>query len=137
MNVLNKEKMTLIEENLLLKKEVEKFSNIATKLTKGKENLEKLLGSQRQSLSKHGLGYIPFTTKKYSKIVFVKEGYMNDDSCSYCNMHGHYAKSCKLKHLRYVGIKKIWVPKGTILPNLVRTNPKRFGYQFQKFDMSL
>ena len=45
LNDLSKEKMVLIEENLLLKKEVEKFFNIAYKLTSGKENLEKLLGS--------------------------------------------------------------------------------------------
>ena len=46
-NDLSKEKILLIKKNLLLKKEVEKFSNVAYKLTNGKENLEKLLGSQR------------------------------------------------------------------------------------------
>ena len=38
----------------VLKKSVDDFSFIATKLTNRKENLEKLLGSQR--LFKHGLG---------------------------------------------------------------------------------
>ena len=47
LNDLSKEKMVLIEKNLLLKKEVEKFFNIAYKLTSGKENIEKLLGSQK------------------------------------------------------------------------------------------
>ena len=64
LNDLSKEKMFLIGKHFLLKKEVEKFSNIAYKLTSGKENLEKSLGSQRQSLSKHGLGYNFFTSKK-------------------------------------------------------------------------
>ena len=58
LNDLSKEKKALFEENLLLKREVEKFFSIAYKLTSGKENLEKLLGSQKQFLSKHGLGYI-------------------------------------------------------------------------------
>ena len=47
LNVLRKEKMVLYDENLLLKKEIEKFSNIAYKLTNGKENLEKLLDFHR------------------------------------------------------------------------------------------
>ena len=42
LNALRKEKMALYEENLLLKKEVEKFFNIAYNLTNRKENLEKL-----------------------------------------------------------------------------------------------
>ena len=109
---LEKENEVLVNEKCILKKSVDDFSFIATKL------------SQRQSLSKHDLGYIPFTKRKSSKIVFVKQRYSKDDACSYCDVNGHYAYSCKLKHPRYVGVKRIWVPKGTILPNLVITNQK-------------
>ena len=124
MNDLSKEKIVLFEEKFLLKKEVEKFSNIAYKLTNGKENLEKLLGSQRQSLSKHGLGYNYFTPKKSSKIAFVKQRNFVDNACSYCGVYRHFAYSCNLRQPRKVGTKNIWVSKGTIQPNIV------FGYQF-------
>ena len=72
---------------MLLKKEIEKFSNIACKLTSRKENLEKLLSSQRQSLYKYGLGYNYFIPKKSSKIVFVKQGNFVDNACSYCGVN--------------------------------------------------
>ena len=93
---LEKEKEMLIEEKSILKITAGDFSLIATKLTNGKENLEKLLGSQIQSLSKHGLGYNMFSKKKASKTVFVKQGHLKNDVCSYCGMHGHYAFSSKL-----------------------------------------
>ena len=94
---LEKEKEMLIEEKSTLKKTADDFSFIATKLTNGKENLEKLLGSQIQSLSKHGLGYNMFSRKKASKTVFVKQGHVKTDACSYCGMNGHFAFSCKLR----------------------------------------
>lgn len=50
----------LSKKNARLKKKVDKFSMIACTLTKGKENLDMILGYQRQSLSKHGLGFNPF-----------------------------------------------------------------------------
>ena len=61
---LESENEFLLNEKCALKKSVDDFSLIATKLTNGKEKLEKLLGSQRQSLSKHGLGYTPFIKRK-------------------------------------------------------------------------
>ena len=68
LKALRKEKMVLYEENLLLKKEVETFSNITYKHTNEKENFEKLLGSQRQYLSNHGLGYSISQTKCLLKL---------------------------------------------------------------------
>ena len=121
---LEEEKEVLIEEKSILKKTADDFSLIATKLTNGKENLEKLLGSQIQSLSKHGLGYNMFSRKKASKTIFVKRGHVKNDACSYCGMNGHYAFSCKLRQTRRVGVKQIWVPKGTILSNSMNTNKK-------------
>ena len=94
------------------------------KLINGKKNLEKLLGSKKQSLSNYVLGYNPFSTKKTSKTIFVKQGFSKDDACSYCGVNDHYAYSCKLRQSKFVGVKIIWVPKGTILPNLVITNQK-------------
>ena len=93
---LEKEKEILIEEKFVLKKTADDFSLIATKLTNEKENLEKLLGSQIQSLFKHGLGYTPFTKRKSLKTVFVKQGLSNNDACSYCGINGHYVYSFKL-----------------------------------------
>ena len=114
----------MIEEKSILKKTADDFSFIATKLTNGKENLEKLLGSQIQSLSKHGLGYNMFSRKKASKTIFVKQGHVKTDACSYCGMSGHFAFSYKLRQTRNVGVKQIWVPKGTILSNTMNTNKK-------------
>ena len=86
LNALSKEKMVLYEENLLLKKEVETFSNITYKHTNEKGNFEKLLGSQRQYLSNHGLGYDYITNKMSSKTIFVKQCTLVDDACSYCGV---------------------------------------------------
>ena len=69
---LEKENEVLMNEKYVLKKSVDDFSSIVTKLTNRKKNLEKLLGSQRQSLSKHDLSYNPFSTQKNSKTIFVK-----------------------------------------------------------------
>ena len=102
---LDKEKEMFIEEKFTLKKTADDFSLITTKLTNGKENLEKLLGSQIQSLSKHGLGYNMFSKKKASKTVFVKQWHLKNDACSYCGINGHYAFSCKLRQTRHVGVK--------------------------------
>ena len=114
----------MVEEKSVLEKIADDFSLIATKLTNGKENLKKLLGSQIQSLSKHGLGYNVLSKKKASKTVFVKQGSLKNDACSYCGIHGYYTFSCKLRRARHIRVKQIWVPKGTILPNLVDTNQK-------------
>ena len=122
---LESENEFILNEKCALKKSVNDFALIAVKLTKGKKNLEKLLGSQRQSLSKHGLGYAPFTKRKFSKTVFVKQGFLKDDTCSYCGINGHHAYSYNLKKSRFVRVKRIWVPKGKILPKLVVTNQKR------------
>ena len=113
---LEKENEVLVNEKCALKKSVDDFSLIATKLTKRKENLEKLLGSQKQSLSKHDLGYTPFTKRKSSKKIFVKQGFSNDDACSFCGLNGRYAYSCKLRQSRFVGIKWIWLQKEQSYP---------------------
>ena len=134
-SILEKEKETLIKENNDLKKKAEDSLFIATKLTNGKENLEKLLGSHGQSLSKHGLGYIPFSRRKNSKTVFLKEGNSKNDACSSCGINGHYAFACNMRRYRHIGVKKVWVPKGTIIPNNVSTNqqgPKRIWVPISK-----
>ena len=68
---LEKENKILINEKSALKKSVEDFLLIATTLTNGKENLEKFLGSQIQSLSKHDLGYNVFSKKKSHQTLFL------------------------------------------------------------------
>ena len=108
----------------LFEKTTDDFSLITIKLTNGKENLKIPLGSQIQSLSKHGLGYNMFSKKKASKTVSVKQGYLKNYACSYCGIHGHYAFSCKLRQTRHVGVKQIWVPKGIILSNSMNINRK-------------
>ena len=107
MKALESENEFLLNEKYALKKSVNDFSLIATKLIKGKENFEKFLCSQRQSVSKYGLGYTPFTKRKSSKIIFVKQGFSTNDAFSYCGLTGYYAYSCKLRQSKFVGIKRI------------------------------
>ena len=116
MKALESESEFLLNEKCALKKSVDDFSLIVTKLIKEKEDLEKILDFQRQSLSKYGLGYTPFTKRKSSKTIFVNQGFSTDDACSYCDLTGHYSYSYKLRQSRFVGIKRIWILKGTILP---------------------
>ena len=47
----------LVKENVRLKKKVDWLTNVSHKLTQGKENLDKLLGSQRLFLFKSDLRY--------------------------------------------------------------------------------
>ena len=132
--------MVSIEKNLLLKKEIKKFSNIAYKLINGKENLEKLLSPQRQSLSKHGLVYNFFTFKIFSKTMVVKQGIVLDNACITCGDHGHTSYSCKMRLNRMFELREFGFQKEHFLPNLLELtlkDPRKFGCLFQKFDMSL
>ena len=117
-NVLKQENNALLNENLSLKKDVEKFSNIAFKLTDGKENLEKLLVYQRQTLFKHVLGYNIFTSSKNAKTIFVKQGTHLNNACNIYGDYGHISYASHLRLHKNVEIRRIWVPKGTILPTL-------------------
>ena len=90
------------------------FEKLALKFTKGQDNLEKLLGSQRMSFNKEGIGYNPLNKKKAYKNFFIKETSKNEShtTCNYCLRNGHISHSCPLRKTNNK-IIQVWVPKGT------------------------
>ena len=119
----------LVNESIALKKKVVLLTNVSHKLTQGKENLDKLLVSQRLPLSKSGLGYDYKNDNKSYHTRFVRShASFSFSKCKYCGKIGCISYSFNLKNNAYIGVKKMWVPKGTVLPNMIRTNhcgPKR------------
>ena len=59
-------KLTNLEKDIkTLKDKSNDLFNTVVKFTKGKENLDLILSSQRHSLYKHGIGFSPFKDKSY------------------------------------------------------------------------
>jgi hypothetical protein len=75
----------LIVENETLKKEIKELNHTLAKTYGGADRLLMCLGSQRASLYKEGLGYIP----KKGKAVFANH------KTSFVRNNGRYCKSCK------------------------------------------
>ena len=113
------EQQKLCEEIDRLKKE---FSYVVGKFTSGQEKFEKLLSLQRFSSSKNGLGCDPYQRKSSLMTKFSN----NENSsitlgvptCDKCLKIGHSLHSCTSLR-RTIKVKKMWIPKGTTLPNLV------------------
>jgi hypothetical protein len=115
----------------ILKNKVEDLNNVLAKFTMGRDKLDIILGNQKGSYNKAGLGYQPkrhtlpfkrnFSSNKTSSSPFVK--------CFYCNKNGHTSSICNLRKNQYMnnrwegisngtfpktntkGPKMIWVPK--------------------------
>ena len=99
-----------------LKKQVEYLLKTLSNFTKGRENLETLLGSQNVIFNKNGLVYNPGIKNNVKKLssflVPSKTGFsslnssntMHTASCFYCMKFGHISRTCKV--IRYL------VPKG-------------------------
>ncbi|CAJ2652972.1 unnamed protein product [Trifolium pratense] len=126
----NKENIECNECNIL-KDKVEDLNNVLAKFTMGRDKLDIILGNQKASYNKVGLGYQPkrhtlpfkrnFSSNKTSSRPFVK--------CFYCNKNGHTSSICNLRKNQYLnnrwegisngalpkanskGPKMIWVPK--------------------------
>ena len=62
----------LKEENFSLKRKVNSFTKDLEKFIKGRENLDLILGIQKYSLDKEGLGYSYSNCEKYYKNFFFK-----------------------------------------------------------------
>ena len=69
--------------------------------------MDKLLGSQRMTFNKEGIGYNSFNKKKIYKNFFVKEEII----CHYCSRNGHISYLCPLRKPN-MKITQVWVPKG-------------------------
>ena len=94
------------------------FSYVVGKFTSGNEKFEKLLSLQKYSLSKSGLGCDPFERKSS---LISKDNIKNNFSsstCSKCLKFGHNENACSSLR-RTIKVKKVWIVKGTTLPNIV------------------
>ena len=115
----------------------EGLEKVVLKLSKGQDNLDKLLGSQRMSFNREGIGYNPFNKKKTYRNFFAQETFKNKSHtiCNYCLRKGHISYLC---HLRKPNAKvnQVWAPKGTRPQNMVATNigPK-FDVKDRKVDL--
>jgi len=100
-----------------LKNQVKYLLKTCAKFTRGKGNLEVVLGSQNCVFGKAGLGYTPIHEKKAKKFFsfFSKSepNAMPFISCNYCMKKGHILKNC---HVRKYDVPKgimKWIPKGS------------------------
>ena len=103
-----------IEKNKLQSK-CDDIQKLVLKFSKGQDNLDKLLGSQKMSFNKEGIEYNSFNKKKAYRNFFVKEAPKNEIICNYCLRIGHISYSCCLRKSK-IKITQMWVPKGAKPP---------------------
>ncbi|GAV77381.1 hypothetical protein CFOL_v3_20852 [Cephalotus follicularis] len=122
----------LEEENKNLKIEIDALKKTFSKFSNSSEKLENLLGIQRCVFDKAGLGYDEMNKvkhyqnffdrkKKIEKEEIEKDFIKKKNSFVSCGKNGHISLSCFYKsHFMSrskLKIKKVWVPKGTIITN--------------------
>ena len=106
-----------------LEKQVEYLLKTLSNFTKGRENLESLLGSQNVVFNKNGLGYTPGNATNVKKLssffvpaksvfsAFNSGKKASHVTCFYCMKSGHTSRSCiARKHLVPKNLAK-WLPK--------------------------
>ena len=93
-----------------LQSKCDNLQKLVLKFSKGQDNLDKLLGSQKMSFNKEGIAYNPFNKKKIYKNLFVKEAPKNEIICNYCLRKGNISYSCSLRKSK-MKITQLWVPK--------------------------
>jgi len=91
----------------------EGFEKLVLKFSKGQENSDKLLGSQRMSFNKKGIGYNPLTKKEVYKNFLLQWTFQSKSyiKCNYCLRNGHMSYSCPLRKSS-PRLAQVWVPKG-------------------------
>ena len=111
-----KYKIKNLEKDILsLKDKSNDLLNTVSKFTKGKQNLDLLLSTQRKSLHKHGIGFSPFQNTSYEngfirettneKYIFV----IKKQNSSKWVQRNKYGKTYQ---------KKIWIPKTLLSSNV-------------------
>ncbi|GAV88416.1 UBN2 domain-containing protein [Cephalotus follicularis] len=131
----DKNKIEILEENKNLKIEIDALKKTFSKFSSSSEKLEKLLGIQRCVFDKAGLGYDEMNNVKHYQNFFDRKNKIEKEkiekdfikkknsfiSCNYCGKNGHISSSCFYKNhfmsRSQLKIKKVWVPKGTIITN--------------------
>jgi len=96
------------ENCTLLENKVKYLVKTCARFTKGKSNLEVVLGSQNCVFGRAEIGFNSFNENKVKKFAnFFSKNASSDISlttCNYCMRKGHISKSCKAR--------KYDVPKG-------------------------
>ena len=100
-----------------LKNQVNYLLKTCAKFTRGKANLEVVLGSQNCVFGKAGLGYTFIHENKAKKfsIFFSKNepNVMPFISCNYCMKKGHVLKNCYARKYDVPKGFMKWIPKGS------------------------
>ena len=107
-------------ENRELKAKCDKDHKIILKFSKGPENLDKLLCTQRASFNKEEIGYNHSNKKKTYKNFFVKFAPHRNDvrTYNYYSKIDHTTYSCPVKK-PLSRIIQIWVPKRIKPPSMI------------------
>ncbi|XP_045791421.1 uncharacterized protein LOC123886125 [Trifolium pratense] len=79
-------------ENRILKENISKLENDINKFVKSTKTFENILGSQKCSSSKTGLGFENYNNQKLYKKLFVPNKPIY--KCSYCHKEGHLEPFC-------------------------------------------
>ena len=119
------EKSILLQENQSLKNEIAKLKSIVEKFTLSSNKLNMILDNQKAVYDKAGLGYNPLKKQKYLKNIYVNSlsNKSPNITCFKCGRVGHKSYTCFSNKSTNSTIKKIWVPKGTIMTN--QKGPKK------------
>jgi len=100
-----------------LKNQVKYLLKACAKFTRGKENLEAVLGSQNCVFGKAGLGYTPIHEKKaktFSSFFSKSEpNTMPFISCNYCMKKGYVLKNCYARKYNVPKGFMKWIPLGS------------------------
>ena len=120
-----------------LQSKIDDLNKTLEKFTNGKKNLETLIGSQRCTFNKEGLGFIPGNSKGLYKNLFVRKTIGNQPhiTCFYCRQKGHGIHSCVYKRKQYtpqVGEKLVWMPKTNNSPKTNSVGPKTIWVPISK-----
>lgn len=135
MNALLKKKANdRLTSFIELERKVESLQFDLAKFTNGRNNLNVLLGNQKNANEKSGIGYRPnrnaqknhkFVGSKLIHDVFIKPTQSTSSafSCHFCCKKGHIYFDCKLKKFANKGWKQVWrVKKSVIETNHQGTN---------------
>jgi len=109
---------TLQTKKQVVQSKCEGCEKLVLKFSKGQENLDKLLGSQRMSFDKEGIGYNIFNKKKVYKNFFVQSTAQNiSHICNYYIKNGQMSYSCSFRKSS-PRLVQIWIPKCIRPPNV-------------------
>ena len=114
----------LKNENVFLKRKVKSLKKDLSKFVKGKRNLNALLGIQKSSYDKGGVGFVYGNHDKFQRNLFVKVTQNSTPSlkCNFCGKNGHLSQSCFYKN-SHAYDSHGWVSKRQP-PKKQDTNPK-------------